>query len=313
MREDTRGLIHPGDGDWNERLRAKRARRTRQGWVRGGMLLLALLAALGTGWFFRETPPLRGLWSVGQITVRGNRTLPREELLTSLGLREGMAWWRVPFGRELELIRSEPLLSELSLHGRWPLRCEVWVAERSGFARILDPSTASWFEIARDGTILPAPRSEAAEDVPWLTGALSGPFELGTRLELDGREQTFEQLVRLEHDWPELWRDVSELRYVGKRGFEVYLRSGRFVVLWDPSLNHDLWGQVPKLLTELERLEIDDAVLNMRYRDQVVVRPAKGQMPVQAEGAEDENRDAEGNPEERALPGATARNARRPT
>ncbi len=264
MRESFHSILPP------------RKRRRPWGPILGGVVVLgliggavALLPRLGVPAF----------WTLRSIELEGNRALAREELLAHLGLSEGMPWWEVRRSRLEERAAREPrvLHAEFDLH--FPKSIRVRVEEREGMIRVIDSEGAPSLELSADGVVLDVVPGLSAVDLPWLTGTPSRALKAGDRLDLAGAEGWTDQLARLRGDWPVFWGDISELRYAGERGFEMYLRGGRKVVLWDPTRNEDLWAEVPRVLSDLDRWNVDDAVLNLRYKDQVVVKPASDEMP----------------------------------
>lgn len=253
----------------------QRPRRRRSGpvWLAAGLLL-----AVGAGVYLSQTQAwFRSLVSVRSVVIEGNRAVPTDRILEALRVGVGTPWWDVPFGRQSTLLASEPRVHEATLQYRWPHQLEVRVEERVGLLRILSASGGPPLEVSADGVVLDA--SADPRDLPWLTGAFPEGAPVGQSLAQASDGRWLEQLDRVRRERPTLFESFSEVHAVPGRGFEIYLRDGMRVLAWDPRQNAALWAEVPRILKELDRLHIDDAVLNLRFRDQVVVTPAPDQVP----------------------------------
>jgi cell division protein FtsQ len=242
-------------------------RRRRRGF--GGMFLLGALIAAAVGGLVLHAR-LTGcpLWAVRRVEVEGNRSLGTVELLRRLGLGPGTSWWRVSPGALRRLRAEEPRLAEITVSWRWPRDVMVRVRERESFLRIWgDPS----LEVARDGVLLETREDLDPADLPLLTGAL--PLSLAPRRHLDfvDARDAWKEFLSLAEDEPGLWREISEIQYDGGRDFQLFLRQGHRVILWEAGVNGDLKKTIPAILTDLERLGQEDAVLDLRFHDQVVL------------------------------------------
>ncbi|MFN8548440.1 MAG: FtsQ-type POTRA domain-containing protein [Candidatus Eisenbacteria bacterium] len=264
MRDDFHSILPP--------------RKRRRSWA-PLFAVLILLVTLAGGVLLLPQLGLPRFWTVRSIELEGNRALDREDLLSRLGLADGMPWWRVSPGALRAAAAREPRLLTAEFDVHFPRSIRVRVSERAGMLRVIDAQGSASLELAADGTLLDVVPGLTQTDLPWLTGTLPGPLVAGRTIELPRAQGWTEQLAKLRSDWPAFWSDLSELRYAGDAGFELYLRAGRKVVLWDPARNGDLWAEVPRVLSDLEQWHVDDAVLNLRFRDQVVVKPASDEMP----------------------------------
>jgi cell division protein FtsQ len=248
------------DGVW---LPPRRPRRI------GGALLLGVLIAAAVGGLVLHGR-LTGcpLWTVRRVEVEGNRSLGMVELLQRLHLGPGTPWWRVSPGALRRLRAEEPRLAEITVSWRWPRDLLVRVRERESFLRVWgDPP----LEVARDGVLLETREDLDPADLPLLTGALPPALSPSQRLDLVDAGDAWKEFLSLAEDAPGFWRDVSEIHYEGGRDFQVFLRQSHRVILWEAGINGDLKKTLPAILADLERTGQEDAVLDLRFRDQVVL------------------------------------------
>jgi cell division septal protein FtsQ len=245
------------------------ARPRRRRGAGGVILLAALLAAAAGGLLLHARLTGCPLWAVRRVDVEGNRSLGMVELLRRLHVGPGAPWWRVSPAALRRLRAEEPRLAQVTVSWRWPRDLVVRVTERESFLRVWgDPP----LEVARDGVILETREDLDPADLPLLTGVLPPDLAPGHRLEFANAGDAWKEFLVLADEEPGFWRDVSEIRYDGGRDFQVFLRRGRRVILWEAGTNGDLKRTIPKLLAELGRRGQEDAVLDLRFHDQVVLR-----------------------------------------
>jgi cell division septal protein FtsQ len=245
-------------------------RQPRRGRGLGGVVLLVvLLAAAAAGLVVHARLSGCPLWAVRRVEVEGNRSLGMVELLQRLHLGPGTPWWRVSPGAIRKLRSEEPRIAEITVSWRWPRDLVVKVRERESFLRVWgDPP----LELASDGMLLESKEELDPADLPLLTGELPRGLAANTRLELADAGDAWKEFLALSRDYPATWRDVSEIHYTGGRDFQVFLRQGRRVILWEAGINGDLKKTIPELVADMRKLGQEDAVLDLRFRDQVVVR-----------------------------------------
>jgi cell division septal protein FtsQ len=235
----------------------------------GALILLLLLPLLGGLVYAHARLSAQPLWSVRAIEVSGNRSISTSELLDRLHLHPGLSWWKVRPGWAGPLLAETPRVESLRLCWRCPRDLAVKVRERESVLRVLSQPPV---ELAADGVVLnPEPALDAA-DLPLLTGVLPGSLTAGRKLEFPAVGPHWREILELSEKAPQLWKSISEIHYVGGGDFQVVLREGRRIILWQPGLNQDLKEQIPEILAQLGREHVEDAVLDLRFRDQLVVR-----------------------------------------
>jgi len=261
-----RERIDPAAEAW----RAALPRRRRGG---GGLVVLLALLLLAAGGLYAHarmssSPP----WVVRQITVMGNRSLSTAEILDRLGVNPGTPWWRVRSRSAVALREREPRLAEVSLAYAWPRDLVVRVRERESFLRLLSEPPLT---MATDGVLLAENDQIDPADLPLLSGLQPG-LSPGRRVELPGVEGAWKEFARLSGDCPEVWKSISEIEHAGGRQFRVFLRDGHRVLLWEAGTNEELKAALPEILSDLARHGQLDVVVDLRFRDQVVLRLPDG-------------------------------------
>jgi cell division septal protein FtsQ len=232
----------------------------------GGLVLVLLLAGAVFAYARLAAQPL---WTVRAISVEGNRSIRRDELLGRLGLRPGLPWWRIPRHAVARVRAASPRLQSLSLSWRWPRDLVVQVHERESCLRVLGPPA---LEVAPDGVILEPSEALDPADLPLLTGDLPADLRPGASCVFPSAGPGWGDILELSRSTPELWKAISEIHFAGGTDFRIFLRDGRKVVLWETDVNKELRQQVTRILAELRRKGVEDAVIDLRFRDQAVVR-----------------------------------------
>lgn len=257
--------------------------RRRAGAIFSALAILAVAGAVYAHGHLSHRP----LWTVRAVEIEGNRSIGAAELLERLALYPGMPWWRISPGAIARLEREEPRLQDVRLSYRPPRDLAVSVRERESRMRVLGPPP---LEVAGDGILLEPLDGLDPADLPLLTGIPSG-LSQGRSPALPADE--FEEILEIAAWSPSLWSAISEVHYAGGRRFEIYLRDARRVILWESGINRDLKREIPSILAELREDRVEDAVLDLRFRDQIVVRLPEGTMADSTKAATSRNgRDA---------------------
>jgi hypothetical protein len=262
----------------------RRGRRLRGiGWI--ALLALIGLAVAGLWAYGSRTP--KPFWGVQRIHVSGNRAVAEAELLAGLGLSEGMPWWTAL--RELGETDTPllPRLARAEVSYAPPAGLRVVATERRAVLLFADDPTIG---LAEDGTVVSLAAGFDPIDLPYLTGPLPS-CRPGSRFELCAAGDWWAALSRVRAEQPDLWNELSQIDYRGGPDFVVYFRD-RYVLLWDSRRNGHLWTQVPLVLSRLRMDALGgDAVLDLRFRDQIVVRVPEGKLeeeqPEQDEGPDE--------------------------
>jgi cell division septal protein FtsQ len=230
---------------------------------------MALVLLLGGALLAYARLAARPLWTVHAISVEGNRSISRDQVLGRLGLRPGLPWWRITPHAAARLRAESPRVESLRISWRWPRDLMVSVRERESCLRILGPPA---LEVAPDGVILEPSAALDPTDLPLLTGSLPADLRPGGRCVFPSAGPGWGDILDLSRSTPELWKAISEIHFTGGTDFQIFLRDGRKVVLWETDVNKELRQQVTRILAELRQKGVDDAVIDLRFRDQAVVR-----------------------------------------
>ncbi|MCB9464802.1 MAG: FtsQ-type POTRA domain-containing protein [Candidatus Eisenbacteria bacterium] len=210
------------------------------------------------------------LWTAQNVRVVGNRAVESEPVLSALGIEPGVSWWHAFTADQDAVLDAYPRVDDVAIRYHFPRGLVVRVSERTPMFRWLgEPARV----VAEDGTLLAAVASLDPSDLPCLSAPGIDPGLPGRTLELPGSGDYWEQLQRVRNENTQLWTQISQVQYEGERRFRVFFRDPKRVVLWDPYLNAHLWSRIPLVLGDLaERGLGTDAVLDLRFRDRIVVR-----------------------------------------
>lgn len=243
---------------------AARETSNRGRWILAGAVLL--LAAVVTHGLVTRRP----LWTAQEVRVEGNRATQGEAILATLGIHAGMPFWNLLRLEPRSLLAAHPRLRSVDLRYRFPQGLAVRVEERAPVFRWIGGTTRL---VADDGVLIDEIPGFDPKDLPCLSADGFDPGLPGREIMLAGAGTWWEQLSRVRESDPQLWSNVSEVQYEGERRFRVFLRDPKRVVVWDPFLNSHLWARVPVVLDDLAMRGVGtDAVLDLRFRDRIVVR-----------------------------------------
>ncbi len=269
-------------GNWRYARFAGRRRHRRRVQTAIGILTgLAVLIAAGVVFGGRILAAATRIRSV-EIALSGPGVLTEAEVRQAIAIDHGSSLYRLDGAQLREQLMALPRVAAVHWTYRWFQRLYVSVDERVAIAMIITPD-GRILEVATDGVLL-APAGAAAADLPLLTWEgwrLAAEAAPGTLLDLPGGPDLAELLRRLQTDQPNLWRDVSEAHLLTDGTYELYWNDIPTVV-WGrgrmSGMRLRAWATV---MNDLRDRGETDAVIDLRFRDQVVVRLPSSARPAE--------------------------------
>jgi hypothetical protein len=242
-------------------------------WV-GLFVVLAAVAAAAVAVIalpqrFYAVAPIEAL----HIVITGPGYLDIQEVRNTLDVPPGTPLREVePDSLCHRLLRNMPRVASAQWQSKWFERPVLEVVERSPVCMIVCPDGRA-LEVAEDGMLLP-PRGGTLADLPVLTWGIGPPataLTAGALLDLPGGPDLMDLLVRLRTEYPSLWSDVSEAHLSPDGTYELLwsdqptVARGRGPV---SPVRLKAWSAV---MADLRERNEKDAVVDLRFRDQIVV------------------------------------------
>ncbi|MFH1144602.1 MAG: FtsQ-type POTRA domain-containing protein [Candidatus Eisenbacteria bacterium] len=253
------------------RWKRRRPARTRT------LLLLVFATAMGAslvaggGRILDEATRIREV----VVTIEGSEVLGAADIEDLLGIAPGASLRRLDVDRLRERLLALPRVSDVRIRYSWFQRLEVGVSERVPVAMTVG-SEGGFLEVALDGVLL-APVGECAADLPLLSWEerFAGLLAAGELLDLHGGPDLMALLHRIQTGHPLLWQGVSEAHLLPDGTYELYWSDSPTVI----------WGRGPisdarlrawtTIMMDLQERGERDAVVDLRFREQIVVRLAE--------------------------------------
>lgn len=208
-----------------------------------------------------------------EIDVRGPGVVTTEEVARILSLPPVFSWRDLNPPALVARLRAEPRIAAARIEYVWFQRLIVAVEERAAVAMIVGPG-GRVLEVATDGLLLEARGTDVA-DLPLLTWddfLLREMPEAGAILDLPGAPDLTDLLRQLQIAQPGLWSGVSEAHLCADGTYEIFWNEAP-TVIWGRgrmgSTRLQAWATV---MEDLRRRGEKDVVVDLRFRDQVVVR-----------------------------------------
>jgi hypothetical protein len=169
-------------------------------------------------------------------------------------------------------LKQLPRVAQVRVSYAWFQRLMVEVTERTAMAMVV-LEDGRVLEVACDGVLLPL-AGEVPADLPLITWEGQTPREAlrpGDLLDLRGVPDVMELLVRLRGNRPTLWQGISEAHFLVDGTCEFFWNDIP-TVAWLRGKISDMrlhaWASVMGDLRARGEL---DAVVDLRFRDQIVV------------------------------------------
>ncbi len=260
-----------------------RSTRTASGgrpWDRRRISILLSACALAAAMCFAV--PMASRWArseenfpLSQVVVEGNRVLTSDEVVEISGLTLGTNLLSVRIAEVEERVTESPRIVRARAQRLLPDRIVIRLVEREPAALVMREDEGC-LEVTEDGLVLPPVERTPNVDVPVIVGAF-GPVEPGARTESEELKGLLALLTLAKEITPALWSDISELKIAPGSGLVIYtVADGAEIRIGSGALNvHDL-RRLARVLEDLRAKEWEVESIDLRFKDQVVVRPKPG-------------------------------------
>jgi len=252
------------------RLRRRR-RRARGKVLLGCALLLGAAAYFGGGQLLDEALRIRSI----EVTMNGPGALSEEEVRDLLGVVPGASLHCVSIERLRGRLLALPRVADVHIAYVWFQRLTVAVDERAAVAMVC-LTDGGRFEVASDGFVL-EPLGPEAADLPVLTWEADGlepgaSLAAGRRIDLHGAPDLLPLLRKIQSGQPSLWSGISEAHLLADGTYELYWIDCPTVVWGRGPLSDARLRAWSTIMTDLRERGENDAVVDLRFREQIVVR-----------------------------------------
>jgi len=209
---------------------------------------------------------------LAQVDVLGNLVLTDAEVVALSGLEMGTNLLTVSTREVEEAVRRSPRVRRVRASRALPDRLIVTLDETVPVAMVsVAPGKA--LEVSMHGELLPAVERSAFVDVPLITGAESdggrppAPEDLRDALEL---------IVKAKESAPLLAAEMSEVKIAPGSGLVIYtVADGAEIRVGSGALDARGMRRLAMVLSDLRSRGVKAESIDMRFRDQIVVRPAR--------------------------------------
>ncbi|MCK4414313.1 MAG: FtsQ-type POTRA domain-containing protein [Candidatus Eisenbacteria sp.] len=252
----------------------------RRGGTRRWLIAAGLLAVAGAALATAGRPLLDEVTRIRAVEVEivGPGSFSPEEIVEILAVPPGIAWSRLDHEALRERLLSWPRIAQVAIDYTWLRRLRVVVTERQPVAMVVGAG-GTRCEVAPDGMLL-APVVAAAADLPLVTWEAAEPaprLAPGEILDLPGAPDLTALLVRLREGYPLLWRGVSEAHLLADGTYELFWSHGPTVIWGRGPLSATRLTAWATVMADLRERGEQDAVVDLRFREQIVVRlPSSG-------------------------------------
>jgi len=255
-------------------VRRRRERFPRLSRVLMGLGVLLVLAGTGLGlWEGYQAVVGLPYFRVAEIQVEGNLQVAAQDIVGSLGLKPETSILEVDLPALTQRVLQNPWIKEASVQRRLPLSLTIQVVERMPEAVFI---ADRHYLLSADGVILAELGEDELPTLPTLRAPTPRQVDVGERI------LTSEMVQGLS-----VWRQFQLANALqGERAHEIAIAGdGSYVVNLGqrmPAIRlhaQDLEGQLRRLGAALaaSHQSLDRfAVVDLRFRDRVVFKPASG-------------------------------------
>lgn len=238
------------------------------------LLTLVLLATGAIALDFIPLDPLFRIRAV-EIEIDGPGALTRDDVENALALEDVASLLALDWNAACRAVHALPRVRAVRISYAWIHRLRIEVEERTATALLL-ASDGRALEVGGDGITLAA-RGTSLADLPLLSCAGEMPrLRPGERLTLPGADALLRLLATLQCEYPSLRDGISEACLLADGSYELFWNDSPTVVWGCGDLSPMRLRAWTGVMTDLERRGETDAVVDLRFREQILVRFPEG-------------------------------------
>jgi cell division protein FtsQ len=214
-----------------------------------------------------------GSFLLSQVDVVGNRLLTKDEVVRLSGLEMGTSLLTVRIADVESAVRQSPRVRRVRVSRALPNRLIVTLDETLPVA-LVAVAPGKVVEVSESGALLPTVERSDLVDVPLITGAEVG--EGGQPLS-EGLKEVLDLIVAAKEEAPIFAAEISEVRIAPGSGLVIYtVADGAEIRVGSGALDARGMKRLSMVLSDLRSRGVKAETIDMRFRDQIVVRPARG-------------------------------------
>ncbi|GAB4332298.1 MAG: hypothetical protein Kow0089_00110 [Desulfobulbaceae bacterium] len=260
-------------------LRLRKRSRRMLPWLLGPFVVLLLL------WSGFNLLARSDIFRLTEVEVAGNRTVDKEQILKSSGLRRGVNLLRLDPGQIGARIAADPWIEDVQVKRRWPSSVQIIVTEYKPFAlvNLERDGVRQLYYMDRKGTVFAVAAAERDLDYPVVNGAGLVDDMDGKRLRGGTLGAAALEFLRLTASGNQVLpaQAVSEIGVDPEDGLTVYLVDHPFPIYMGKSDIRTRFRRLVKVLARLYKTdEIHDVTaIRMDYGENkiLVTRKRKGE------------------------------------
>ena len=209
------------------------------------------------------------------LEIIGNVVLTEEEVVELAGLEPGMDLLSIDLGRVEAAMISSPRIERACVTRQLPDHVLIRLEEKLPAAIVISGSSG-FVEVADDGSVLPVAQRTAFVDIPLISG-LGEPPSGGEVFDSENLRAALSLLRRAREFSPLLWMEISEVRIAPGVGLVIYtVADGAEIRFGSGACNTIELSQLWAVLSDLRARGVTAETIDMRFRNQIVVRTAGG-------------------------------------
>lgn len=205
-----------------------------------------------------------------EVIVQGNRMLSKGEVLSLSGIDTGRNIFKVDLEGVKVRLLANPLVRKVTVSRRLPSGLLISIEERKPVALI---NAGSLYGVDGEGVLLPPFKPMVMHDLPIITGVEVEQTQFGQRLESDRLDRALELLGKMARLAPGLIGRISEMDVSDHRNLVLYTAKDGAQVRMGDGRNLGKIAALEVVLEDLEKKSIVAEYIDLRFKDQVVVKP----------------------------------------
>ncbi len=263
---------------WMRRERNDRGKSPREVWGAKRITITAcavlLLSGIGSSAYKASAwGDEAGRFPLHLLEIIGNVVLTEEEVVALAGIEPGMDLLSIDLGRVEAAVISSPRIERAYVTRQLPDHILIRLEEKLPAAIVLSGSSG-FVEVADDGSVFPIAERTAFVDIPLISG-LGEPPSGGEVFDSESLRVALSLLRTARELSPSLWMEISEVHIAPGSGLVIYtVADGAEIRFGSGAYNSEALSQLWAVLSDLRARGVTAEAIDMRFRNQIVVRTA---------------------------------------
>ncbi|MDD5772887.1 MAG: FtsQ-type POTRA domain-containing protein [bacterium] len=235
-------------------------------------ILVGTAVVVSLFWITRNFVLVSPYFNIKNITVTGNKAVPKEDIIKLTGIEPGRNIFKLNLVKVQYQIKENPLFDKVCVKRCLPDKVEIQVEERKSAAFL--NIKGDFYLVSENGIIFKKLSSVIYENLPIITNVNLKSIVLGSEIDSYDLKMGLKVIKDIKSVQPELLACISEINAGNADEIIVYTNNGIKIKV-DKNTDKSKWLRLNMVISAANSEKIPVGYVDMRYNKQIVLKPAE--------------------------------------